>query len=80
MIRGRSAFNTELAACRNPFRVAALEELAKHYDHRERNAAMALEWTLTALQHDETPALHRRRERLERRLAKKPRSGRLPLG
>jgi uncharacterized protein len=70
---------TELAMSRNPFRVAALEELAKHYEHRERNAAIALEWTLTALQHEETPGLHRRRERLERRLAKKPKSKRLPL-
>jgi uncharacterized protein YprB with RNaseH-like and TPR domain len=70
---------SELAASRNPFRVAALEEIAKHYEHRERNPSMALEWTLTALQHDDTPALHHRRKRLERRLAKKPKSRRLPL-
>src|SRR5579872_2978260 len=36
---------TELAASRNPFRAAAFEELAKHYEHRERNYAMALEMT-----------------------------------
>ncbi len=36
---------TELAASRNPYRVRALEELAKHYEHRERNYAAALEMT-----------------------------------
>jgi uncharacterized protein YprB with RNaseH-like and TPR domain len=76
---GAIAVFTDLAGSRNPFRVAALEELAKHYEHRARNTAMALEWTLTALQHDDKPALHRRRERLERRMAKKPKSRRLPL-
>ncbi|HET8549557.1 MAG TPA: ribonuclease H-like domain-containing protein, partial [Bryobacteraceae bacterium] len=70
---------TELATNRNPFRVAALEELAKHYEHRERNAAMALEWTLAALEHEDTPELRRRRERLERRLAKTAKTKRLLL-
>src|SRR3954453_3336155 len=35
---------TELAECRNPYRARALEALAKHYEHRERNYAMALEF------------------------------------
>ena len=39
---------TELAASRNPYRVRAFEELAKHYEHRERNYAMALEMTRSA--------------------------------
>src|ERR1039458_10145315 len=30
----------ELAASRNPYRVRALEHLAKHYEHRERNYTM----------------------------------------
>src|SRR4051812_13503675 len=34
---------TELAGCRNLHRMSALVELAKHYEHRERNYAMALE-------------------------------------
>ncbi len=33
---------TDLAECRNnPFRVQALEELAKHYEHREKDYAAA---------------------------------------
>jgi uncharacterized protein len=68
---------TELANCRNPHRLAALEELAKYYEHRERNPALALEFTLLALKHDETPALHHRRQRLEGKIAAKRQSRRL---
>jgi len=39
----------DLAASRNPYRLRAMEELAKHYEHRERNFAMALEMTRGAL-------------------------------
>ena len=59
----------DLAASRNPFRAAALEELAKHYEHREKNCALALEMTLAALKVNDTAALRHRRERLERKLA-----------
>jgi uncharacterized protein len=69
---------TDLAACRNPYRLRALEELAKYYERRERNYAMALEMTRTALALDDTPALRRREERLRTRLAA-PRPRRLPL-
>jgi uncharacterized protein YprB with RNaseH-like and TPR domain len=70
--RGRShaalqAF-TEIAGSRNPFRAAALEELAKHYEHRERNYAMALEMTRSALEIQNCDAFRHRAERLERRL------------
>lgn len=68
---------TDLAGCRNPFRLAALEELAKHYEHRERNYSMALEFTLAALELEPSPALRHRRERLERRLARRSCNGRL---
>jgi uncharacterized protein len=68
---------TELAECRNPFRQAALEELAKFYEHKERNYAMALECTVTALSHQDSAPLQRRKERLERRLARKAAGGRL---
>ena len=64
---------TELAGARNPFRAQALEELAKHYEHRERNPAMALEMTRAALAIEDSPALRRREQRLELRLARKPR-------
>ncbi|MGC2660109.1 MAG: ribonuclease H-like domain-containing protein, partial [Bryobacteraceae bacterium] len=40
---------TELAACRNDHRVPALEELAKYYEHEEKNYALALEFTCQAL-------------------------------
>jgi uncharacterized protein YprB with RNaseH-like and TPR domain len=70
---------SELATCRNLYRLAALEELAKYYEHRERNYAMALEFTLTALQHEDSEGLQRRRLRLERRVAVKRVARRLPL-
>lgn len=66
----------ELASCRNPHRVQALEELAKHYEHRERNYAMALEMTRSALEMGESDVLRRRESRLLRR-ASTPRPRRL---
>lgn len=67
---------TELAGCRNEFRVNALQELAKYYEHEERNYAVALEFTKQALIHEPSAALEHRMARLERRLAK-PRPRRL---
>lgn len=67
---------TELASCPNAYRVSALEELAKHYEHRERNYAVALDFTLEAIRLGAPPTLVQRRDRLRRRL-EKPRSGRL---
>jgi uncharacterized protein YprB with RNaseH-like and TPR domain len=67
---------TELAGCRNPFRATALEELAKYYEHRERNYAMALEMTRTALELGPTSTLERREARLRKRLSA-PKSERL---
>jgi uncharacterized protein YprB with RNaseH-like and TPR domain len=59
---------SDLASGRNPFRLPALEELAKYYEHKERNYSMALEFTLTALSHTDTDALRHRKARLERRV------------
>jgi hypothetical protein len=68
---------TDLACCPNAWRVPALEELAKHYERRERNFAMALEMTVAALElQPASDALARRRARLEKRLAQ-PKSRRL---
>lgn len=67
---------TELAECRNPYRSRALEELAKHYEHRERNYAMALEMTRTALSLADSPGLRKREVRLQGRLNR--RAPRLP--
>ena len=59
----------DLAESRNAFRVRAMEELAKHYEHREKNYARALELTRDALEHEESAGLRRREIRLEKRLA-----------
>ncbi len=58
------AIVTELAASRNPYRARALCELAKHYEHRECNYAMALEMTQAAIGEGDTPELRRRETRL----------------
>jgi uncharacterized protein YprB with RNaseH-like and TPR domain len=67
---------TELAGCRNEFRVCALEELAKYYEHHETNFELALQFTNEALSFQDSAALQCRKARLERRLAR-PRSRRL---
>ena len=67
---------SELAQCRNPHQAAALVELAKHYEHYEKNYAMALEFVDAALAAGETGDLLKRRARLQR-LASAPRPGRL---
>src|SRR5579872_4473478 len=67
---------TELAASRNPYRVRAFEELAKYYEHRERNYVMALEMTRCALDLEDTPAMRQRECRLQGRVSR-PRSRRL---
>jgi len=61
---------TELAGSRNPYRARALEALAKHYEHRERNYAMALEMTRSALAVEDRPEIRRREERLKARITK----------
>ena len=67
---------TELTGCRNPFRTVAFEELAKHYEHRERNYSMALEMTRAALECEDSDALRRRAARLQKRVST-PKSARL---
>ncbi len=59
----------DLAAARNPFRIPALEELAKYYEHRQKDLGRALETTRTALDQMDSPALRRREQRLARRVA-----------
>lgn len=59
----------DLASAKNPFRRAALEELAKYYEHRERNYSMALEMTSAALGLEAAPDLEHRRRRLARKAA-----------
>ena len=61
----------DLAAARNPFRILAHEELAKHYEHRQKDLPRALETTRAALTHEDSPALRRREQRLEQRLERR---------
>lgn len=58
----------ELAGSANAYQVPALEELAKHHEHRERNYQQALEATRAALGLADTPELRNRESRLQRRL------------
>jgi uncharacterized protein YprB with RNaseH-like and TPR domain len=60
---------TDLAASRNPWRGAAFVELAKYYERRERNYALALEMTRSAMELEPSEALLRRAARLEKRVA-----------
>jgi uncharacterized protein YprB with RNaseH-like and TPR domain len=60
----------DLAGCRNPFRVRAMEELAKHYEHRAKDYAQALEMTRGAMAIETSAALRKREERLTKRSAK----------
>lgn len=60
---------TDLSLSPNPYRVRAYDELAKYYEHRERNFAMALECVRAArLLEDSEPRTSRQR-RLEVRCA-----------
>ena len=59
---------TDLAASRNPWRGAAFVELAKYYERRERNYALALEMTRSAQELEPSEALERRAARLEKRV------------
>ena len=61
---------TELAEFRNAHRCGALEELAKFYEHEERNFALALEFTNQALALGGDEAFRHRKARLEKKLAK----------
>ena len=67
---------SELAAVANPHQAASLIELAKHYEHREKNFAMALEWVTQALEIEDAEVVRKRHERL-RRLAQGPKAQRL---
>jgi len=60
---------TDLTLSPNPYRVRAYEELAKHYEHRERNYAMALECVRAARQGADSAALGVRQQRLEKKCA-----------
>ena len=56
---------TDLSLSPNPFRARAYEELAKHYEHREKNFRMALECVRAARQIEDSAARANRQRRLE---------------
>lgn len=64
---------TDLTLSPNPFRVRAYEELAMHYEHRERSFTMALECVRAARQIEDSAALQKRCERLRTKCARAPR-------
>ncbi len=67
---------TDLAQSRNPYRADSLVELAKYYEHSEKNLFMALECATEALNwHRSVESLHRQ-DRLKRKISSS-RSGRL---
>ncbi|MCP5120629.1 MAG: hypothetical protein GY953_58290 [bacterium] len=70
------AIFADLSNCHNPYRAQALVELAKHYEHREKNYVMALDMTRTAIGLEDTADLRHREARLQRRLGA-ARNGRL---
>jgi uncharacterized protein YprB with RNaseH-like and TPR domain len=62
---------TDLSLSPNPYRGRAWEELAKHYEHGERNYRMALECTRAARSVEDSASLAARQRRLEAKNARK---------
>ena len=58
----------DLAAARNPFRARALEELAKHHEHRLKDYEAALAYTKSALDLDSSADLRHRAVRLRAKI------------
>jgi uncharacterized protein len=58
---------SDLAIARNPFRVRALEEMAKHHEHRGKDYTRALELTRQALALEDSAGLRKREARLSKR-------------
>jgi hypothetical protein len=73
------AMFSDLAASRNLFQSRAFEELAKFYEHRERNYAMALEMSRSAQALAPGEEIDRRVQRLRARVAKRNAAGRLAM-
>jgi uncharacterized protein YprB with RNaseH-like and TPR domain len=61
---------TDLAASPNVYRLRALAELAKYYEHSRRDYGLALEMTRRALALEDSPEFRRRERRLQGRLAR----------
>lgn len=70
---------SDLTLSRNPWRVRAYEELAKHYEHKAKNIPLALECTRAARNLEDSAALESRQSRLEAKTARSTRQPRLKL-
>jgi tetratricopeptide (TPR) repeat protein len=66
---GALSLFTELTTARNPHQADALQELAKYYEHTEKNYALALDMTEEALRVASSLELTKRRERLLKRVS-----------
>jgi uncharacterized protein YprB with RNaseH-like and TPR domain len=75
-VDGAVAAWAELSTVGNPYRARALERLAIHYEHKEKNPAMALEMTRAARAIEDSTKLANREARLARRTSL-PRTPRL---
>jgi tetratricopeptide (TPR) repeat protein len=71
---------TDLSLSPNPFRVRAYEELARHYEHKERSFAMAIECVRAARQIADCDSLRQRHARLEAKSAGATRQRKLKIG
>jgi len=60
----------DLATSKNPFQARAYEEMAKHYEHREKNPDRALEMTRRAMDLEDSEGLRKRELRLLGRSAR----------
>jgi len=63
----------DLAESRNPYRVKALTELAKHAEHTEKNYAAALQFTRDALALEPSVDLEKREQRLKKKFTQRRR-------
>ena len=61
---------SDLCLSPNPYRIKAYEEMARHYEHREKNFSMALECVRAARGIEDSDARAARQRRLETKCAK----------
>lgn len=77
LVHAALATFTDLSLSPNPYRVRAYDELAKHYEHREKNHAMALECVRAARSIEDSESRASRQHRLETKCASVGRQRRL---
>jgi uncharacterized protein YprB with RNaseH-like and TPR domain len=65
---------TDLSGSKNPFRVKALSELAKHAEHVDKDYGKALELTLDAMALESSHELEKREQRLQKKLTPRRRA------